>query len=774
MTSTWRTAQSDIVYVCCQGVGYWPPYHNTIYKSADRGKTWKSIWSSDPRFIKPEVATGFELNVEPGWVKYDLQWGNDIASGLTVSDGDSNYLLRTENGTTHVSHDGGATWQSSYTRLAPGAKPGKKTRWVSTGMQVTTTWHYYWDPFDNDRQYICYTDIGFAVSADGGNSWTYSPTGSPWANTFYDIALDPAKKGVIYAACSAVHDIPHSTYTDIRGSSGAGGACMSTDGGASWKPIWEGVAPQPITSICLDPKSPPDSRTLYVSSWREGIFKSTDGGKTWTKKVNGFGTEKNKRALMVRMAPSGALYASTGPIREGSQFPYPGGLYKSTDGADSWTCINAQLKLGWETGFAVDPADENVIYCAASSGWSNHQGGLYKTTDGGKNWRQVFSDSTPFGRAADSVQAMFVVAPPRRPEGPVPRHGRQRPVDLPRRRRDLEGVRGHPVRHDPPRGVRSQGPRHDSRDVLRRRRLAGSGVRQGDHGRQVAVSSRAIPARPRRALNARRALVYNIPGTPPLPKGCRLGVTIASIIDLTKRFGDFVAVDHVTFDIEEGEIFTLLGPNGAGKTTTIRMLMGILRPSEGGATIKGLDCFADRAEVKRYVGYLPDDPVFYDYLTGREILRFVSEMHGIARRKAAERVGELAERLDLRDALDDFASNYSSGMKKKLALIACLMHDPEFLILDEPTNGLDPFATRTVHGMLREMTAAGKSIFFSTHLLDQAEKLSTRVGILYKARLAAVGRLDELRSGLAADSTLEEIFFAVARGEGAAAGEASP
>jgi ABC-2 type transport system ATP-binding protein len=236
-----------------------------------------------------------------------------------------------------------------------------------------------------------------------------------------------------------------------------------------------------------------------------------------------------------------------------------------------------------------------------------------------------------------------------------------------------------------------------------------------------------------------------------------------SIRNLTKTFGSFVAVDNVSFDVEEGEIFSLLGPNGAGKTTTIRMLMGVLARSGGTATIKGLDCFAERAEIMRFVGYVPDEPVFYESLTGREILRFVGEMHGMKRAEIAARAEPLVARLELGDAVDDYASNYSHGMKKKLALAAALLHDPEFVILDEPTNGLDPFATRTVHEILREMTAAGKSVFFSTHLLDQAEKLSTRVAILNKARLAAVGRIDELRMRVAADSTLEEIFFAVAR-----------
>ena len=230
---------------------------------------------------------------------------------------------------------------------------------------------------------------------------------------------------------------------------------------------------------------------------------------------------------------------------------------------------------------------------------------------------------------------------------------------------------------------------------------------------------------------------------------------------LSKVYGSFKAVDGITLDVPRGEIFALLGPNGAGKTTTIRMLMGILRPSAGGARVEGFDCFADRVEVKRRVGYLPDEPVFYDYLRGAELIRFVGGMHGLSLAETERRSAPLVERLELGDALGEYAVNYSKGMKKKLALLFALLHDPALLILDEPTNGLDPYATRTLLELVREKAAAGRTIFYSTHLLDQAEKLCRRVGILHKGRLAATGGLEELRSSLAAGGSLEEVFFAV-------------
>jgi len=236
---------------------------------------------------------------------------------------------------------------------------------------------------------------------------------------------------------------------------------------------------------------------------------------------------------------------------------------------------------------------------------------------------------------------------------------------------------------------------------------------------------------------------------------------LVEIENLSKRYGNFEAVSQFSLKVGAGELFALLGPNGAGKTTTIRMLMGILQPSTGSARIGGLDCFADRVDVMRLVGYLPDEPIFYDYLSGGEIIRFIGEMHGFSKTEIAARTGSLLERLELTDALNEFAVNYSKGMKKKLALICAMLHDPALLILDEPTNGLDPFATRTLHAIMREKVAAGRTVFFSTHLLDQAEKLCSRLAIIHRGRLAAAGSLSELRADLPPESTLEQVFFAL-------------
>jgi ABC-2 type transport system ATP-binding protein len=231
--------------------------------------------------------------------------------------------------------------------------------------------------------------------------------------------------------------------------------------------------------------------------------------------------------------------------------------------------------------------------------------------------------------------------------------------------------------------------------------------------------------------------------------------------ELTRTYGDFTAVKPLNLNVARGEMFGFLGPNGAGKTTTIRMMMGILVPSGGRALIDGLDCHSQRAEVQRHVGYLPDNPIYYDFLRGREILQFVAEMHGMARREAGERATQMLADFGLEDVVDEFAVNYSMGMKKKLGLACALIHDPQVLILDEPINGLDPRAARDVQERLKQAAAQGKTVFMSTHLLDMAEKLCTRVGIIHRGELVATGTLAELRERVNENASLEEVFLKI-------------
>ncbi len=238
-------------------------------------------------------------------------------------------------------------------------------------------------------------------------------------------------------------------------------------------------------------------------------------------------------------------------------------------------------------------------------------------------------------------------------------------------------------------------------------------------------------------------------------------VTMIDFQGLSKAYGSYEAVKPLVLSVRRGEVFGFLGPNGAGKTTTIRMMMGILAPSAGRVLVDGLDCHSAAAEVKRRVGYLPDNPIFYDFLRGREILQFVAEMHGFGAAEAASRAERMLHEFALDEVTEEFAVNYSMGMKKKLGLACAMIHDPAVLILDEPINGLDPRASRDVQERLLAASARGITIFVSTHLLDMAEKLCDRVGIIHRGALVATGSLDEIRAGASSDGSLEEVFLKI-------------
>jgi ABC-2 type transport system ATP-binding protein len=228
---------------------------------------------------------------------------------------------------------------------------------------------------------------------------------------------------------------------------------------------------------------------------------------------------------------------------------------------------------------------------------------------------------------------------------------------------------------------------------------------------------------------------------------------------VTKSFGDKVALKDVSFSVPSGQLCGLLGPNGAGKTTLFRLLMGILKATEGALLIDGLDAFEDRVEVKRLVGFLPDEPVFYSYLSGREILELSVAMHGLDVNTTMDRVTSLIARLRLADDIDNYAEDYSRGMKKKLGLLLSMLHEPRLLILDEPTNGLDVESTHLFYELMVEESARGTTVLFSTHLMDQVAKLCSHAVIINEGKLVAKGSLNDLRSTFDESSSLEEIFL---------------
>lgn len=236
-----------------------------------------------------------------------------------------------------------------------------------------------------------------------------------------------------------------------------------------------------------------------------------------------------------------------------------------------------------------------------------------------------------------------------------------------------------------------------------------------------------------------------------------------------KSFGTKQVLRDFSWSVPRGQICGLLGPNGAGKTTLFRLLMGILKASGGSLRIDGRDAFEDRVPLKRVVGFLPDEPVFYSYLSGHEVLQLSAGMHGLDVRAAIIRIAPLVARLNLTTSIYTFADDYSRGMKKKLGLLLALVHQPKLLILDEPTNGLDVESTRLFFDLMREQAAAGTTILFSTHLMDQVERLCSHAAILNDGRLAAAGTLDELRERFGNGRTLEDAFLEITSRNGSSA-----
>lgn len=234
---------------------------------------------------------------------------------------------------------------------------------------------------------------------------------------------------------------------------------------------------------------------------------------------------------------------------------------------------------------------------------------------------------------------------------------------------------------------------------------------------------------------------------------------LVEIDRVTKSFGPKVALRDISFSVPSGQLCGLLGPNGAGKTTLFRLLMGILKATRGTLLIDGLDAFEKRVEVKRRVGFLPDEPVFYSYLSGREILELSAAMHGLDVTTTMERIAPLIARLRLAEDIDTYAEDYSRGMKKKLGLVLAMLHQPRLLILDEPTNGLDVESTHLFYELMLEESQQGTTVLFSTHLMDQVARLCSHAVIINDGKQVAKGSLSDLRSTFDESDSLEEIFL---------------
>ncbi|MFB3881579.1 MAG: WD40/YVTN/BNR-like repeat-containing protein [Armatimonadota bacterium] len=386
------------VYAINSSTGFWPPHFTTVYRSDDAGENWRPTFYLDPR--------GKECNVRPNW--FTVSTGRaepQVPYGAAICDSDPSRLIRVD-GFCYITHDGGKSWFCANATLAPGEKPGPGCEWVCNGLTVTTTWHHYVDPFEPNRHYICYTDIGFARSVDAGKTWIWwtQEQWAPWSNTCYELAFDPDTPGKIWGAFSNVHDIPNDNIISGRhGSRGPGGVCLSTDFGQSWPAFGKGLPVAPATSIVLDPRSPKGKRTLYVSIFDEGVFKSVDDGASWVKKSEGLGAPENMRVYRLILHKDGTLFALITAKRKDGAFLEKGvGLYRSRDGGESWECITASVGLLWPKDVAVHPESSETIFVGAADAGGKEQGGLYRTTDGGETWKRVAREgSEHFGAYFD-------------------------------------------------------------------------------------------------------------------------------------------------------------------------------------------------------------------------------------------------------------------------------------------------------------------------------------------------------------------------------------
>jgi ABC-2 type transport system ATP-binding protein len=229
---------------------------------------------------------------------------------------------------------------------------------------------------------------------------------------------------------------------------------------------------------------------------------------------------------------------------------------------------------------------------------------------------------------------------------------------------------------------------------------------------------------------------------------------------LKKRYGTFEAVHGVDLHVRPGEVFGFLGPNGAGKTTTLKMIAGLLKPTEGSVVIADVDTAVDPVAAKRVIGYIPDRPYLYEKLTAREFLTFIGGIYGVDEAHVTERTVELLDTFGLTRFTDELVEGFSHGMKQRLTLCAALLHHPRLLVVDEPMVGLDPAGAKLIKEVFRGMADDGRTVFLSTHTLDVAEAICDRVAIIVHGRIVAMGTVAELKAlHLNGDGKLEDVFL---------------
>ncbi len=396
--------QADIIYAM-QRPPIRPP---NIIRSLDAGETFDSVF-----YMHESQATFWQdVNVEKSWLQTNLFWSYYFTKhGLAISAHNPNVLMAATQGELFITRDGGKKWDTFFSEILPSLEGDATTRNKTIGLEVTSVWGYHFDPHDANKEYIAYTDIGFARSVDKGATWSWSAKKVPWNNTFYDLILDPDVSGKIFAATSNLHDLPHYQFiTKINPSSlvHQGGVVISTDYGKSWEIPYAqdqtGALPlQVCTTITYDPASPPEKRTLYAGIFgqndsKAGVYISKDGGKTWaaTKSQPG---GVNKHIYELRIHPkTGYLYC----LITGYRAPKPnyfnadeGGIWMSKDKGDTWTHISKGSPLShWATAMEFHPTDPHALYVSAASPQGIEAGGIYYTKDNGKKWWHIIKDKT--------------------------------------------------------------------------------------------------------------------------------------------------------------------------------------------------------------------------------------------------------------------------------------------------------------------------------------------------------------------------------------------
>jgi len=354
-----------------------------VAKTENAGQSWQFVWKE---------ADAAAPNIHDAWItpRFGVGWGENPLE-LGVADQDPNLVYGTDLGRTMKSKDGGATWWAAYSRKSSSGE------WVSTGLDVTNAYGIHFDPFDSDRQFLTYTDIGLFRSEDGGRSWQGSTTGVPqeWLNTTYWLAFDPKVRVRMWSVNSYTHDLPrpkmwrHQDPANFKG-----GVCISEDGGKTWRKSNAGMDETAATHILLDPNSPVDARVLYVTGFGRGVYKSTDGGKTWSLKNQGI-TQKQPFAWRLQLASDGTLYVVIARRSEDGSIgnEKDGALYVSKDGAEHWQAVQLPKNVNGPNALTVDPKSPQRLYLstwARASGTHGDGGGIFLSEDAGHNWRQIF------------------------------------------------------------------------------------------------------------------------------------------------------------------------------------------------------------------------------------------------------------------------------------------------------------------------------------------------------------------------------------------------